>query len=298
MSRQTSVKGVLFVNNYNMYDIAIIGGGPAGYSAAINAKILNRSYIWFTGKTPPKKVIKAELIRNYLGLSDISGENLFSAFESHIAALGVEKTPEVVTGVYDLDGKYALLAGKNEYEARTVILCTGVETARPIDGEDEFLGRGVSYCATCDGNFYRGKDIAVLCYDKAFEHEIEYLCTLAHTVHVIPTYKDCGVKAANAHMHEGYPVKFTGGMRLEKVLFKNGELAVDGVFVLRNSFSPAKLVHGLKTEGGHIVVNRALATNLDGVFAAGDCAGRPYQYAKSAGEGNIAVHSAVEYLSK
>lgn len=285
-------------DNKYMYDIAIIGGGPAGYSAALNAKILNRSFIWFTGKAPSKKVIKAELIRNYLGLPDISGENLFNAFESHIAALGIEKTPEVITGVYDLGGRYALLAGTEEYEARTVILCTGVETSRPIDGEDEFLGRGVSYCATCDGNFYRGKEIAVLCYDKAFEHEIEYLCTLAHTVHVIPVYKDCGVKAENARVISDYPVKITGGMRVEKVIFRNAELAVDGVFVLRNSFSPAKLVHGLKTDGGHIVVNRALETNLGGVFAAGDCTGRPYQYVKSAGEGNIAVHSAVEYLSK
>ena len=285
-------------NNASMYDIAIIGSGPAGVSAAINAKILNKSFIWFSSHSTSKKVGRAELIKNYPGLPDVSGEELAWSLKHHADSMGIELNEEVVTGVYETGGKFTLLVGNKDYEARTVILCLGVEAAKPVEGEEQFLGRGISYCATCDGMLYKGKNIAVVCTDKRFEHEVEYLCSIAHTCRVMPLYKDYGISAENAEIILKSPVKYTGDMRVREVHFKDGKIDIDGVFILKGAISPATLVHGLKVEDGHIVVDRTCATNIAGVFAAGDCTGRPYQYAKAVGEGNIAVHSAIEYLAK
>lgn len=280
-----------------MYDIAIIGSGPAGISAVLNAKILNKSYIWFGSRTVSKKVGQAELIRNYPGLPDISGGELAWTLANHVEGMGIEIREEVVTGVYETGGKFSLLAGNETYEAKTVILCIGVETAKPIEGENDFVGRGISYCATCDGFLYKGKTIAVLCTDKRFEHEIEYLCNLANKVYVMPLYRGYDIKAKNAEIILKSPVKFSGGLKLDEVVFKDDTKAVDGVFILKGAISPATLVHGLETEDGHIIVKRDCSTNIAGLFAAGDCTGRPYQYVKAAGEGNVAAHSAVEYLA-
>lgn len=285
-------------NNLHMYDIAIIGSGPAGVSAAINAKILNKSFIWLSSHATSKKVGRAELIKNYPGLPDISGEQFAWVLKNHADSMGIEICEEVVTGVYDTDGKFTLLAGNKDYEAKTVILCLGVEAAKPVEGEEQFLGRGISYCATCDGMLYKGKNIAVVCTDKRFEHEVEYLCSLAHKCTVIPLYKGYEVKPQNAEIILKSPVKYSGDMRVREVYFKDGKIAVDGVFILKGAISPATLVHGLKVDEEHIAVDRSCATNIPGIFAAGDCTGRPYQYAKAVGEGNIAVHSAVEYLAK
>ncbi len=280
-----------------LYDIAIIGGGPAGVSAAINAKILNKNFIWFSSHSVSRKVARAELIKNYAGLPNVTGAELGWTLNNHIESMGIERVEEVITGVYETGGKFTLLAGNKDYEAKTVILCLGVQAQKPVNGEEEFLGRGVSYCATCDGNLYKGKTIAVVCTDKNFEHEAEYLCSLAKKAYVMPFYKDYRISAENAEIILKAPVEFAGGLKVNEVVFKDGKIAVDGVFVLKSSISPATLVHGLKTEDGHICVNRRLETNIAGVFAAGDCTGRPYQYMKAAGEGNVAVHSVVEYLS-
>lgn len=281
-----------------VYDIAIIGSGPAGVSAVINAKILNKSYIWLSAKSSSDKVSKAELIKNYPGLPSVTGAELNWTFKNHCDAMYIENTQGIVTGVYETGGKFTLLVGNKDYEAKTVILCLGVQSKKPLDGEELFLGRGVSYCATCDGNLYRGKTIAVLATDKAFEHEIEYLCSLAQKVYVMPMYQNCFISAKNAELVMKAPLKITGGMRAEEVVFKDGKLKVDGVFILRDAVSPSTLVHGLKIVDGHIEVNRRMETNIKGMYAAGDCTGRPYQYVKAAGEGNVAVHYASEYLSK
>lgn len=281
-----------------MYDIAIIGGGPAGVSAVLNAKILNKSFIWFASCATSKKVERAELIKNYPGLPDISGSQLAWVLKHHTDSMGIEACEEVVTGVYQTEGYFTLLAGNKDYVAKTVILCLGVEAVKPIEGEEEFLGRGISYCATCDGMLYKNKNIAVVCTDKRFEHEIEYLCSIVHKCTVFPMYRDYEIKAQNAEIVNKVPIKYAGDMRVRQVHFKDGKLDVDGVFILKSAISPATLVHGLEVKDGHIAADRACATNVTGIFAAGDCTGRPYQYAKAVGEGNIAVHSAIEYLAK
>lgn len=281
-----------------MYDIAIIGSGPAGISAAINLKVLEKNFIWFSSRAVSKKVSRAELIKNYPGLPDITGKELSWTFQNHYEGMGIKLCEDVVTGVYETGGKFTLLAQDKQYEAKSVILCLGVEATKLLEGEEDFVGRGVSYCATCDGFLYKGKTIAIYCTDKKFEHEIQFLCDLAETAYVFPLYKDYEINCANAQIILKQPTKLSGDMRLKKVEYKGGEAEVDGIFILKGALSPSTLVHGLQTEGGHIVVGRDCSTNIAGIFAAGDCTGRPYQYVKAAGEGNVAAHSAVEYLAK
>ena len=178
-----------------LYDSIIIGTGPAGVSAALNLKILGKNFLWFGSGATSKKVEAAELVRNYPGLPDISGAGLAEAFKTHAQKMGIAPEHKVVTAIYDLSGRYAVQAGDEMFESRTIILCTGVVTAKPIAGEENYLGRGVSYCATCDGFLYKGKTIAVLLFDKSFEHEAEYLATIAQKVYLMPMYKNCEVKA-------------------------------------------------------------------------------------------------------
>ena len=279
-----------------MLDCIIIGGGPAGVSAAINLKLLGKTFKWFG--TLSKKVERAELVKNYIGFPSITGEALSASFKEHIDSMGIEICEEVVNGVYETGDHFTLLVQDKQYEAKTVILCLGVETAKPIDGEEQFLGRGVSYCATCDGFLYRDKKIAILCTDKRFEHEAEFLCNLSSEAYVIPLYKGYEVKSEKARIILKKPESVSGDMRVRKVNFKDESIDIDGMFILRGSVSPKTLLHGLKIGDGHVVIDRDCSTNIKGVFAAGDCTGRPYQYAKAVGEGNIAAHSVVEYLDK
>lgn len=282
-----------------MFDVAIIGGGPAGVSAAINLKLLGKTFVWLSNQAVSKKVTKAELIKNYPGLPEISGSQLGWTFKNHYEAMGIKLQNATVAAVYDTGDNFTVSAGDNEYEAKAVILCVGVQSAKPYAGEEDFVGRGVSYCATCDGFLYRGKNIAVISTDKAFEHEIEYLCNLAAAAYVIPLYRDYNIQAPNAKIILKPPVKFTGDSRIKKAEFKDGAVEVDGVFILRGTVPPSTLVRGLLSDNnGHIEVKRDCSTNIAGIFAAGDCTGRPYQYIKAAGEGNVAAHSAVEYLAK
>ena len=279
-----------------MLDSIIIGGGPAGISAAINLKLLGKDFKWFG--TLSKKVERAELIKNYIGFPAVNGEQLSAAFIEHIKSMDISPSEEVVNGVYQTDGQFTVLVQDKSFEAKTVILCLGVQTAKPIDGEEEYLGRGVSYCATCDGFLYKGKKIAVLVTDKRFEHEAEFLANLSEKAYVIPLYKGYEIKSGKATVILKSPLSVTGDMRVKKVNFKDESLDIDGMFILRGSISPKTLLHGLKIEDGHIAVNRDCSTDIKGVFAAGDCTGRPYQYAKAVGEGNIAAHSVVNYLDK
>ncbi|MDE6441701.1 MAG: NAD(P)/FAD-dependent oxidoreductase [Clostridia bacterium] len=281
-----------------MYDIAVIGSGPAGVSAVLTLKALDKNFIWFSSGSVSKKVEQAHLIKNYPGLPDITGSQLALTFQNHYEGMNIKLMQEVVSGVYVTDGYFTLLAGDKQYEAKCVILCIGVENVKPIEGEEQFVGRGVSYCATCDGFLYKGKTIGVLCTDKKYEHEIEFLADIAKKAYVFPLYSGYEIKSKNAEIVLKAPLKLTGSNRLERVEYKGGGLDIDGMFILKGAVSPATLVHGLAVEGGHIMVKRDLSTNIAGIFAAGDCTGRPYQYVKSAGEGNVAAHSAVEYLAQ
>ncbi len=281
-----------------IYDCAIIGTGPAGLSAALNLKIHNKSFLWFGSSALSDKVRRAEQILNYPALSNVSGEELAAAFSSQIADMGIEINESMVNSIIPMGEYYAVAAGSEFFEAKTVILATGVAPATTIEGEADFLGRGVSYCATCDGNLYRGKKIAVLCTSARFEHEVKYLAELAERVLFFPYYKNASPIADNVQKVMAKLTRIEGERKANAIVLGNGEIiGIDGVFCLRESITPESLMAGLKTDDGHIRVDRNMHTDLAGVFAAGDCVGRPYQYVKAAGEGNVAAHSVIEYLA-
>ena len=282
-----------------IYDVAVIGTGPAGLSAALNLKIRDKSFIWLGSRALSDKVSKAECISNYPGFINASGEELVSAFRKQVDAMGLEITEQMVNSIMSVSGHYALMAGSDFYEAKTIVLTTGIASTATLPGESDLLGKGVSYCDTCDGNLYRGKTIAVICNNVRFEHEVEYLSNLAEKVYYFPLYKDIRISMDNIEIINEKPVEIIGEKRVAALkLQDSSKVEVDGIFCLRDSIALSSLLPKLETENGHIVVDRSMAISLPGVYAAGDCTGRPYQYTKAVGEGNIAAHSVLEYLAQ
>lgn len=279
-----------------MYDVAIIGTGMGGISAALTLQLHNKKILWLGSENLSSKIRKAERIKNYPGLSSVGGEEFCAALQAQIRDAGLAITAETAQGVYAAGGKFSVMTEKNMYESKTVILATGVETTGNVPGEAEFLGRGVSYCATCDGFLYKDKTIAVLVTDREKEGEVEFLASLAKKVYLIALYKDPGMGGVNVEKVAGMPKRIEGTKRVEKLVFADREIEVDGVFLLKRAVAPAVLVGGLHTENGHVTVGRDMSTNLRGLYAAGDCTGAPYQYTKAAGEGNVAAHSVLSYL--
>lgn len=282
-----------------MYDIAIIGTGPAGVSAALTAKNRNKSILLIGRKELSGKVQKSHMILNYPGLPNIAGEDLVKAMQGHLAEMGIEITAEQVTNVYAMGDRFAIQCAKNMYESKTVIIATGVMPGKLLPGEEENLGRGVSYCATCDAALYKGKQAVVIGYSPKEEDEAEFLAEVAEKVFYVPVYKEeVSFKGSNIEIVKGVPKEIKRADGKSVLTLDDQEIISDGIFVLRDAVSPGQLVPGLETEGAHIKTARDMSTSIKGLFAAGDITGTPYQDAKSVGEGNVAALSAVSYLAE
>jgi len=280
-----------------MYDTAIIGSGPAGLSAALNLKLHNKNIIWFGSKDLSSKVEKSEKIANYPGLGMISGAELNRRFAEQMAQMDLSLTDRMVTTVLPMGERFQLLAENEIYEAKTLLLATGAVSGRGFPGEAEFLGRGVSYCVTCDGFLYKGKTIAVFCQDPRYEHEVDYLAGMAEKVYYFMPYTGSEMELPNAEKLPKPIKEVKGDRKVTSICLTDGsEIPVDGLFCLRNAVAPTALLPGLQMDGAHIVVDRGMRTNLSGCFAAGDCTGRPYQIAKAVGEGNAAAHTILDFL--
>ncbi|MCC0668416.1 NAD(P)/FAD-dependent oxidoreductase [Clostridioides sp. ZZV14-6009] len=286
------------------YDIAIIGSGPAGLSAAINAKIRNKTMIMFGNDNLSNKLVKAPSIDNYLGFYDISGDELKDKFKSHIDNMDISIENKRINNIYAMGEYFAIMSGNDIYEATTVILATGVEYTRPIKGEEEFLGRGVGYCATCDAPLYRNKKVAVIGYNEESKEEANFLSELTSKTYFIPMYKKENLMRSSDNLDDSIeiihdrPVQIDGDKLVNKISFKENHIEVDGVFVIKDSTAPSTLIPGIEIDGIHIKVDNNMKTNIEGCFAAGDCVGKPYSYIKAAGQGQIAALNAVYYLDK
>lgn len=283
------------------YDIVIIGTGPAGVSAAITSTIRNKKILLIGSKNLSNKMEQGHKIENYPGLPSISGKSLAEAFKSHLVNLGIDIMDERVSTVYSMGDYFTVQVGQDMIETETVIIATGVVVGKSLEGEEALVGRGVSYCATCDAPLYRGKNVIVAGYSRKEEDEAAFLNEVVSKVTYFPVYKD----NENVELADDIDVvrEIPNGVLKEDdqyvLVTKDGnKYRADGIFILRDAISPGQLVPGLKTEDAHIVVDRNMATNIPGCFACGDIVGLPYQYIKSAGEGNIAALSAVNYIAE
>ena len=281
------------------YDIAVIGTGPAGLSAAVTATIRNKSVLLLGSRDLSEKLGKAHEIQNYLGFPAVPGEDLAKAFRAHLDSMGIAITEKRINAVYAMGDWFALQSGEEMLEASSVILATGVVPGKPLPGETELLGRGVSYCATCDAPLYRGRSAAVIGYSPREEAEAAFLSEICSDVLYFPMYPgDITSLPGAVHVIREKVVAVEASEGKKLVRTAENAYSADGVFILREAVAPGQLVPGLETEGPHVMVNRRMETSIPGVFACGDISGLPYQYIKAAGEGNVAALSAVEYLDK
>lgn len=279
-----------------VYDIAIVGGGPAGLSAAVTARIRNKSTILFEHGGFSAKLRKAPEVDNYLGIPKVTGVQLMDQFVEHCTRLNPTIMKEKVTNIYP-DEICTIVTSTTTYQARSVIIATGVVSTALFPGEKNLLGRGISYCATCDGMFFKNKPVAVISYTKEGEKEANFLAEVCQKVYYLPQYKE---RAEGLHpdieVIKEKPVSVEGSDFVRSLKLKDGELAVNGIFVLRQSDPVENLLAGLEMDGEVIKVNRCMATSMNGIFAAGDCTGRPWQISKAVGEGLIAAIQAVSYI--
>ena len=282
----------------NPVDIAVIGTGPGGVSAAITGKIRGKSILLFGSRRLSEKMQKAQKILNYPGLPAVSGSEMADTMLNQLDSLDIPILEKQVSAVYAMQGFFAIQTAEELYEAKTVILAAGVVTGKPLPGEDRFLGRGVSYCATCDGMFYRGKTVAVLGYSRHSCQEADFLAGICGKVLYFPQLPhDIAVGPGVSVLSEKVTA-ITGDGTASGVRTAQGtQYDVDGVFVLRDAVAPDKLVPGIRMEGNHVSVDLQMRTNLPGLFACGDITGTPYQYIKAAGQGNVAALSAVSFLA-
>lgn len=280
------------------YDLAIIGAGPAGLSALLNAKIRNKSVIIFGTDSPSLE--NSESIKNYLGFGDVSGKELNEAFKKSLEAYDYDKSDQKVQQVYAMGDYFGLMLKNNDMvEATSVIVATGIELKKDLINEDKFFAKGVSYCATCDAALYKGKKVLVIGYNEESLEEANFTSEIVDELIFVNMYKDDiklndSIEVINGEV----PVEFIGEDRASVLKFKSGkEISADGFFIIRDSSKPSRLVPSIETDDEHIIVHDNCRTNIRGLYAAGDVAGRPYQINKSVGQGQVAALDAAKYIS-
>lgn len=282
----------------NNYDLIIVGCGPAGLSAAINARIREKNFLLLGGEICTAKLQKAPHVENYLGFPEISGQELRQKFLEHAEAMGIKVHSHRVDAIYPQDDSLQILSKNHVLNTRTVILATGLAAPKYLPGEQELVGRGVGYCATCDGPLYRGKRVIVLGEVEEAQEEANFLAEICQEVtylsgHGLPEKLDAKVRMA-----EGKPLSVKGKERFTALETEKGIYEAEGLFIIREVRPVQDILPGLELEGNFIKADRTMAANIPGVFAAGDCTGPPYQVAKSVGEGLVAALSAVKYLEQ
>ena len=278
-----------------MYDIAVIGSGPAGLSAAVQARVRNKSVLVVGGDDRDNPLYKTPRIENYLGFPQVSGQALLEQFRVHAQEMGVERKEGRVLNIMPMGDTFYLSIGSDMKQARAIILATGVVWANKYPGEAEYLGRGVSYCATCDGMLYRGKEVVVVGKAADAPQEANYLQELGCKVTYVSDKAPDGLRP-DIPFVKAPRVEIAGGAAVEGVKAGSAAIPCEGVFILRPSVAPTDLLPGLVLEGGYIRVDRNMATSVPGVFAAGDCTGQPLQVSKAVGEGLVAGLRAAEYV--
>ena len=264
------------------FDVIIVGGGPAGISAALTLRHRNRTVALISNPPDTTNLWKAKDVGNYPGI-DGAGPAIENAMLQQLADSGTETIDGRALSIMPMGKTFGVTVGNDFYVGKAVIMTVGITRESAYPGENEFLGRGVSYCATCDGMLYKGRPVAVIGKGTEVENDVKFLNSIGCQVHEFDGFGKAEIR---------------GGDKADTLVYDGNEYKVDCVFILKDTISVTKLVPGLEYKDGGIVVDKLMNTSIPGVFAAGDCTGKPYQIAKSVGEGNIAALSASEYIDK
>ena len=264
------------------YDVLVIGGGPAGLSAAQNVRARGKTALVVSNPLEENPLWKAKEVDNYLGLPRLSGAELLTAFQRHAESSGAEFLEGRALSALRSGESWYVSVGNTMVQGKAVVLAAGVVRGKKLPGEAELLGRGVSYCATCDGMLYRGKRVAVLGWTPSAEKEAAFLEGIGCQVLYLDKPRDCAIRGAE---------------KVEAVTCGGITEAVEAVFLLRPAMAPGDLFPGLETGGGFVAADREMRTNLPGVFAAGDCTGGPLQVSKAVGEGLTAGQKAAAFAA-
>lgn len=282
-----------------MYDVIIIGKGPAGISASLYIKRANLS-VMVIGKSIGA-LEKAKTIENYYGIT-ATGKEIAEAGIKQAEELKIPiKTEEVLSISYD--NTFIVTTNKDKYEAKVVLLATGTNRISPnINGLREFEGKGISYCAVCDGFLYRGQDVAVLGNGEYALHEAQELTNIAKTVTILTNGKsniDSNKLQGKILINEKIIKEFEGDSIIRKVKFEDKtELIIRGIFVAEGVATSIDFARklGAKIKQNKIIVDSKMATNIPGLYAAGDCIGGLLQVSTAVAEGAIAATEIIKYI--
>lgn len=301
--------------DFMVYDVVIIGGGPAGLTAGIYAKRAMLNAVLLEKMGVGGQIIVTELVENFPGFLEISGSDLAGKFEQHALKFGLEtKIMVEVAGIEDRGKTKLVKTNDGDLETKTVIITTGTTPKKlGAKGEIELTGRGVSYCATCDGFFFRDKTVVVVGGGDSAITEAIFLTKMAKKVMVVHRRDKLRAEKINQeHAFANPKISFVwdsvveevaGKQVVEKVIVKNvktnevSEIKTDGVFIYVGLIPNTSFVNVKKDEWGFIITKDNRETSIKGIFAAGDCRVTPLrQIATAVGDGAIAAVSAERYI--
>lgn len=290
------------MENLNVYDVIIIGAGPAGITASLYTKRANlNTLVVYYGDS---SLEKARKIENYYGFKNgISGKDLYNEGIKQAENIGVKLKKEEVIKIQMNNSNFIVTTTNNKYVAKSVILATGNKKNKPlIQGIEKFEGKGISYCAICDGFFYRNKIVAVLGNGNYAISELNDLINIANKIILLTNGEVApDVRADNVEINTKKVKELVGEKRLEKVIFAdNTNLEIDGIFIAQGVASSSDFAKklGIFLNKDKIVVNENMETNIKGIYACGDCIGGTLQISKAVYDGMQAGLQVIQYLRK
>jgi thioredoxin reductase (NADPH) len=301
------------INLEKTYDLIVLGGGPTAIGCAIYAARFALDVL-IVGKIFGGLIATTHLVENYPGITSTSGQGLMDMFKEHMNSLRIPYITDEIRSIEQASDHFVLHSFFQKFKAKSVVIATGSERKKlGIPGEEKFAGRGVSYCATCDGPFYKDKTVCVIGGSDSAAKEALFLSQNVKKVYIIYRGDEIRAEPINKkRVEENHKieiiyktniVEIKGDNTVKSVIFDNGtEFEVDGVFIEVGSIPNSDLAKriGVKTnQKDEIIINRKSETNLPGVFAAGDVADAPFKQAiTGVAEGVVAAYSAFDYIKE
>jgi len=302
-----------------MYDVVIIGAGPAGYTAGIYCSRARHNTLLISGILPGGQLMNTTDVENYPGFSDgIMGPDLMTVMRKQTEKMGTKIIDDEVTSVDFKSNTLKVKTASEEFEAKTVIVCTGANPRKiGLDGEQTFAGKGVSYCATCDGAFFKDQELIVVGGGDSAMEEATFLTKFASTVHIVhrrEEFRASKIMQERALANEKIKVHFNctvkdiqGDQKFQKVILNNTKTNEDetieagGLFVAIGHEPNSKMFQNQLEldENGYVIIKNNTETSIPGVFCAGDVHDHRYRQAiTAAGFGCMAAIDVDKYLAE